>query len=447
MDSTERLLVDGYVFGYPLVYNLSSIQAIAAHGMSGALPAPGWNRFAFAPRLSTPDDDFVSVNNDTLYAIAFLDLSGGPVRLHVPDTDGAYYVLQFVDAWTDNFAYVGRRATGTGEGEFLLVPRGWSGAAPDGVRVIESPTDVAAIVGRFAVDGEEDLPRVRRIEAGLELEPLPGNGPLRGIPRSHAADLPEHLRPWELMRAWSQAFPPAQPDREYLRRFAPYGLTDPGNPDGIVSRELDAHLAHATAEGRNRIEELSKPDRSSAVNGWNLLVHAFDYNLDHFGVGTIDAPEWRIADRAQAYETRARSARNGLWGNHGYEAVYGEVFVDSEGRQLNGAHAYELRLDEDPPADAFWSLTMYAMPDFLLVANPVERYSIGDRTPGLVRGADGSLVIRMQRERPSDDAAAANWLPTPEGDFRPMVRIYQPQASVLDGTYRLPPIVRLDQPG
>ena len=184
--------------------------------------------------------------------------------------------------------------------------------------------------------------------------------------------------------------------------------------------------------------------RSSAVNGWNLLVHAFDYNLDHFGIGTIDAPEWRIADRAQAYETRARSARNGLWGNHGYEAVYGEVFVDSEGRQLNGAHAYELRLDEDPPADAFWSITMYAMPDFVLVANPVERYSVGDRTPGLVRGADGSLVIRMQHARPSDEAAGANWLPTPEGDFRPMVRIYQPRPEVLDGTYRLPPITRLD---
>ena len=89
MDSTERLLVDGYVFGYPLVYNLSSIQAIAEHGLGAALPAPGWNRFAFAPRLATPDDAFVSVNNDTLYAIAFLDLSGGPMRLHVPDTDGA----------------------------------------------------------------------------------------------------------------------------------------------------------------------------------------------------------------------------------------------------------------------------------------------------------------------------------------------------------------------
>jgi hypothetical protein len=444
MDSTERLLVDGYVFGYPLVYNLSSIQAIAEHGLGAALPAPGWNRFAFAPRLATPDDAFVSVNNDTLYAIAFLDLSGGPLRLHVPDTDGAYYVLQFVDAWTNNFAYVGRRATGTAEGRFLIVPPGWNGDAPGDARVIESPTDVAAIVGRIAVDGDDDLPRVHRIEAGLTLEPLPGNEPLHGIPRSHAADLPEHLRPWELMRAWSQAFPPARADREYLRRFAPYGLADHGNPYGIVSRELDAHLAHATAEGRNRIEELSRPDAAASVNGWNLLVHAFDYNLDHFGIGTIDAPEWRIADRAQAYETRARSARNGLWGNHGYEAVYGEVFVDADGRQLNGAHAYELRLDELPPADAFWSITMYSMPDFLLVANPLERYSIGDRTPGIVTGEDGSLVIRMQRERPSDEAAAANWLPTPEGDFRPMVRIYQPQASVLDGTYRLPPIVRLD---
>ena len=71
-----------------------------------------------------------SNGNDTVYAIALLDLSGGPLLLHVPDTDGRYYVLQFVDAWTNNFAYVGRRATGTAEGTYLIAPPRWAGEAP-----------------------------------------------------------------------------------------------------------------------------------------------------------------------------------------------------------------------------------------------------------------------------------------------------------------------------
>ncbi|WP_448003551.1 DUF1254 domain-containing protein [Agromyces bauzanensis] len=441
MDWTERHLVDAYVFGYPLVYNVSSLQAIAEHGM-GALPAAGFNAFAHGPSLATPDEPFVSVNNDTIYSIAQLDLSGGPLVLHVPDTGGAYYVLQFVDAWTNNFAYVGRRATGTAEGTFLITPPGWSGDAPDGVTIIESPTDIATIVGRLAVDGDDDVPRVRALQAQLTLAPVDRNRPLRGIPHE-ASGITEHLRFWELLRRWSQAFPPSEADRAYLGRFAEYGLTAPGNPYGVVSRELDEHLEHAFAAGRNRVEELAREGADEAVHGWQAMPHAFDYNVDHLGPGTIDAPEWKMADRESSYAVRAASARNALWGNHGYEAYYAGVYTDADGEQLNGARAYELRLAELPPADAFWSITMYSMPEYHLVANPIRRYSIGDRTPGLVVADDGSLVIRMQHERPDDETAAANWLPTPEGDFRPMLRVYQPRAAMFDGSYVMPAITRI----
>ncbi|WP_448809064.1 DUF1254 domain-containing protein [Agromyces bauzanensis] len=442
MDWTERHLVDAYVFGYPLVYNVSSLQAIARQGM-GALPAAGFNAFAHATSLATPEEPFVSVDNDTIYSIAQLDLSGGPLLLHVPDTGGAYYVLQFVDAWTNNFAYVGRRATGTGEGDYLITPPGWSGEVPGGARLIAAPTDIASIVGRFAVDGDDDLPRVRALQAQLTLTPVEGVGPLRGIP--HAASvISEHLRFWDLLRRWSQAFPPSEADRAYLARFAQYGLTEHGDPYGVLSRDLDEHLEHAFAAGRNRVEELAREGADQAVNGWLGLPHAFDYNVDHLGLGTIDAPEWKLADREASYAVRAASARNGLWGNHGYEAYYAGVYTDADGAQLTGAHGYELRLAEAPPADAFWSITMYSMPEYHLVENPIRRYSIGDRTPGLVAGDDGSLVIRMQHARPDDETAAANWLPTPEGDFRPMLRVYQPRAAMLDGSYAMPAITRVD---
>ena len=173
--------------------------------------------------------------------------------------------------------------------------------------VIESPTDIAAIVGRLAVDGDDDMPRVRALQPQFTLTPLEGNRPLRGIPHPHA-DMPEHLRFWELLRVWSQAFPPGPADAAFLHRYSAYGLTDPRNPYGIVARDLEEHLANAIAEGRSDVEELSKPDQSAGVNGWLGWPHGFDYNVDFLGLGTIDAAEWKTADRAEGYAQRARSA-------------------------------------------------------------------------------------------------------------------------------------------
>jgi hypothetical protein len=159
-------------------------------------------------------------------------------------------------------------------------------------------------------------------------------------------------------------------------------------------------------------------------------------------VGTIVAPEWRIADRNQAYATRAIAARAGLWGNHGYEALYAIVWNDSDGQPLDGTNRYQLRLPAAMPVDAFWSLTMYDVPEFHLVANPIDRYSIGDRTPGLVTDRDGSITLRIQADDPGD-AASANWLPAPRARFRPVMRLYQPRAEALSADFDLPPIRRV----
>jgi hypothetical protein len=91
---------------------------------------------------------------------------------------------------------------------------------------------------------------------------------------------------------------------------------------------------------------------------------------------------------------------------------------------------------------AFWSLTMYNVPDFYLVDNPIDRYAIGDRTPGLKTNADGSLTIYMQKDSPGPDKES-NWLPTPDGVLRPITRLYMPKQSVLDGTYILPAIQKV----
>jgi hypothetical protein len=118
------------------------------------------------------------------------------------------------------------------------------------------------------------------------------------------------------------------------------------------------------------------------------------------------------------------------------------VYADSGGQPLDGTQSYELRFATEPPVDAFWSVTMYDAKDFFLVGNSIDRYSIGDRTPGLQKDADGSLTIVMQADEPAEPERRANWLPTPAAPFRPILRLYEPREAVFDGSYELPPVTR-----
>jgi hypothetical protein len=440
-DGRIALAADAFVYGFPLVFDLQEVDRFTRMGF-GSMPATPFNRFGHAPSLAGPEERFVSINTDTIYSAAQVDLSGGPLRLEVPATAGRYYVLQFIDAWTNNFAYIGHRATGTDAGSFLLVRPGDDGVSGAGSSLIRFPTDVGTILGRFAVDGEDDLPAVRALQGALTLSPE-GEGSSRGLPEPEPS-VPEELRFFEQLRVWMRAFPPPARDLDYQQRFETLGLLEEDSPyvdpDPGLARALRAGLE----EGRRELERALRNGPTPKQNGWSLTYHTFDYNLDFFEVGALDDPNWKAdVEPRSRYLLRAGAARGGLWGNHGYEAAYAMVYEDRDGKQLNGGDRYELRFERPPPVGAFWSVTMYDLPDFYLVANPVERYSIGDRTRGLHFAEDGSLTIVMQTDEPSTPEARANWLPTPPGEFRPLLRMYEPDAAVFDGGYELPPITKL----
>ena len=153
--------------------------------------------------------------------------------------------------------------------------------------------------------------------------------------------------------------------------------------------------------------------------------------------------KWKLdVEPKLRYLERSLAARGGLWGNHGYEAAYAMAWTDGDGTQLDGTQRYELRFERTPPVGAFWSVTMYDTPDFYLVANPIHRYSIGGSTPGLILDDDGALTITISHERPAGEKEAANWLPSPAGDVRPVMRMYEPDASILEQGYEFPPIAR-----
>jgi hypothetical protein len=153
---------------------------------------------------------------------------------------------------------------------------------------------------------------------------------------------------------------------------------------------------------------LAGPETKFVSINNDTVYYSFDYNLDFFEIGALDDGRWKLPENPTRYLIRASAARGGLWGNHGYEAAYPMVYVDGDGQPLDGSDRYELRFETRPPCGAFWSLTMYDATDFFLIENPIGRYSIGDRTPGLEMAEDGSLTIALQHVEPDDPALRAH---------------------------------------
>lgn len=413
--SGTELVAEAYVAGYPLVVTLRTMQRLG--GLLGV------NNLFWQDALSGPDNRFiVAPNRDTLYSIAVLDLRAGPMALTLPEVTDRYHTYQFLDAWTESFAYVGTRATGGRAGTWVVTPPGWSGTLPEGTERIESPTPQVFLLGRFLVDDDADVANVDAIRRQAHLRPLaeltggpaaPAPPPL-GEPAGAAQAIPDDRTFFpELAAALAVNPPTTDHQRALFDRFA------------AMAGDLDpAVLDEGAAAGSARITDLAGTGTGTdrPVNGWSANT----------GIGTY----------GDDLDTRAMVARIGWGANVAEEAVYPVARVDAEGAALDGRDGATYRITfpagERPPVDAFWSLSVYG-PDMFFAPHPSGRYTIGDRTPDLVLGDDGSLEIILGHDDPRDPDT--NWLPIPDGPFVLMLRLYLPTGPAADGTYRYPPIV------
>jgi hypothetical protein len=161
-------------FWPPITYSAYK-RAIVVHGLGGD-PIPVNTLYA-APTLSSPSASNSSLlatgTNDVLYVGGLLDLSKGPQVLHVPDMAGRYYSVQFTDpANGTNFAYVGKRTTGTEAGDYLMSGPGWKGTVPQAMTQIASPNNSVLVVGRVFVESDSDLPTAYGLAKQIQLTPL-----------------------------------------------------------------------------------------------------------------------------------------------------------------------------------------------------------------------------------------------------------------------------------
>jgi hypothetical protein len=332
-----------------------------------------------------------------------------------------------MDAYTNSFAYVGRRVTGTKEGNYAIVGPTWQGILPTNVKVIESPTNTVWSLVRILVEGEDDLPIVRALQQQYTLTSLSKYSGTASSGQVLPSPLPQanasgSLQFYDELSAAIQVDPPPEEENPLLSLFAQVGI----GANRIPSQEIQDQatidgLKQAILEAERLIDE-KVSNLGTMVNGWRV-----DYKIGTYG---------------KDYLLRAAIAKTGLAANTPEESVYFRANVDGTGKALSGANQYVLRFIPGhlPPVDAFWSLTSYSSDGFL-VPNPINRYSIGDRTKNLQYNADGSLDIYIQHQVPV--GKESNWLPSPTQGFYLSLRAFQPRADLLTGAYKVPALERV----
>ncbi|WP_404360980.1 DUF1254 domain-containing protein [Methylotuvimicrobium sp. KM1] len=428
---------DAYIYGYPMVDNYRAQYAYYVDKNDPNFKAP-WNHIKNINRVFTPADTAVQTpNSDTPYSWAGLDLRAEPIVISVPAIEKErYYSIQIWDAYTFIVGYAGSRTTGNDAGNFMVVGPGWKGETPKGIKkVYVSDTDFGVVVLRTQLFDPADIGKVEKIQAQYKMQPLSA---FLGTTPPPAAPTVDFIKPitqneqktslefFNIMN-FVLGYSPAVPSEVALReRFAQIGIGggmtfDPARLSPEMKTAIEQGRADAWKAFAGGVKELTEGKITSGdVFGSREFLK--DNYLNRW-LGTI-----------------------GIYGNAKEEAMYPVYRVDSEGKALSGTDRYTLRFapGEYPPVNAFWSLTMYNLPQSLLVANPINRYLINSpMLPNMKKDADGGLTLYIQNESPGKDKES-NWLPAPKGPFATYMRLYWPKESALDGSWTQPKLMKAE---
>ncbi len=438
MSQLREIAKEGYIYGYPMVDGYRVQYDYFEDRSNPEFKAP-WNELRNIPRVYTAEDRaIVSPNSDTPYSMVGMDLRAEPMVLTVPPIDAErYFSIQLIDAYTHNFAYIGSRATGNAGGHYMIAGPDWDGSTPAGIdKVFTSETQYALAVYRTQLYRPDDLDNVKAVQDGYRAQTLSA---FVGTPP------PEASPPARLLEPLSP-----EDQKTSLRFFTLLNFILQSCPTHPSEVDLRARFAEAGFDGPDLFDATSlSPEEAEAMH--QGIADAWD-EFAAFKRDRMDTKEVTVGDifgtreyLANNYLYRMTAGVLGLYGNSKHEAMYPFYGVDSDGQPLDGASEYSLRFPPGqlPPVHAFWSLTMYELPESLLVANPLNRYLINSpMLPQLKRDPDGSVTLHLQHESPGPDEEA-NWLPTPAGPFMTALRLYWPDDAALEGAWTEPPLQRV----
>ena len=423
-----------FIYGFPWVF----LQQIRYDWVTQPrnpkwIPYAPLNQFWNSKELATAEyRDGGSPNNDTLYSMSVLDLSEEPLILSVPDVGERYYTFEIASADSDNFAYVGTRATGNKAGHYAILGPNWKGSLPEGVQSLPvSRTNAALMFGRTLVYDQADLANVHKLQAQYRLTPLSqwGVSDVRKPADDRNVWQPvdatkDPLAAFKTMNKAMTENPPNEDHKSMLANFASIGV-GPGQDVTRMDPATQRGLARAAADGMKVLRGAISSGLGKKVNGWTYPPATFGR------AGLHD--DFLLRASLQCL--------GGIIANDPAEAIYMNTFFDVDGNKLSGAKRYVVHFPAGqlPDVKAFWSLTMYG-PDNNLVPNPINRYKLGSYPKGAMKmDADGGLTLYLQNTSPGK-YKESNWLPAPEEGFYLVLRAYLPGPALLSQEW-VPPAV------
>ena len=428
---------EAYIYGFPMVDNMRVQYTYFTDKKDPDYKAP-YNTLFNIPRVFTPDDKTIQTpNSDTPYSWIGIDLRAEPIVFTVPPIDKErYWSLQLIDLYTHNFDIPGSRTTGNDGGSFLIAGPKWHEEKPQGItKVIRCETEIASAQFRTQLFNPADLDNVKKIQSQYIVKPLSAFLGQQAPKAAPSIDFPKPLTPvtqktslefFTLLNFYLQFCPTHPSEQALMDRFAKIGVGagqtfDASKLSPEMKKAIEAGMADAWAEFEDLVGRINKGEVTSG---------------DAFGTREY---------LKNNYLYRLAAAVIGIYGLSKEEAIYPTYFVDGDGQKLDGANRYTLRFAKGqlPPVTSFWSLTMYDQPASLLVANPINRYLLNSTMLSQFKmDDDGSLTLYVQNESPGKDKET-NWLPSPKGPFWVVLRLYWPNAEVLEGKWIAPPIKRL----
>ena len=428
---------EAYAYANPVVDSYRILYSYFVDEKSPDYKAP-WNEIKNISRVYTYKDRAVQTpNSDTPYSWLALDLRTEPMVLTVPAMEEErYFSIEFFDLYSHAVDYIGTRTTGNGGGKFLVTGPGWKGKVPEGItKTYTFETELMLAVYRTQMFNPGDLDQVVEIQNAYDVEPLssfldqaapeaaPAINFIAPLTKEEVKDSP---KVFEQLNFVLQFCPTHPSEKKLMKRFAKLNIG--------ANKDFDW-------EGFS--PEIQEAIKLGIADAWEDFAGVMK-KVEVGEVGSGDAFGSR-EHLKNNYLYRMAAAVLGIWGNTEEEAIYPTYYTDADGKNLDGSNKYTLRFEPGqlPPVHSFWSLTMYELPESLLVKNPINRYLLNSpMMDDFVRDTDGGITLYLQHESPGRDKEP-NWLPAPTGPFSATLRLYWPKEEALDGSWEQPPLKRM----